>query len=121
MALIAAHLNASVIMVVTVYIVISIKPPSPPTSIPPPLPVPHKPYGFCGRYAPCLLTYYLAASSLLESLSPCLLPPNVADCRAAEKTEQVIELSWGGAGHWREDVEKGGGGGMDEERRVGVG
>ena len=28
--------------------------PSPPWAL---LPVPNKPYGFCGRYAPCLLTY----------------------------------------------------------------
>ena len=43
MALIAAHLDAGVILVMTV--------PSSPTSIPPSplLPVPNKPYGFCGR------------------------------------------------------------------------
>ena len=48
MALIAAHLNAEAL---------GIKSPSPPTSIPlsPLLPVPNKPYGFCGRLAPCLL------------------------------------------------------------------
>ena len=40
MALIAAHPNAGVILVVTAFI-----PPSPL------LPVPNKPYGFCGRYA----------------------------------------------------------------------
>ena len=42
MALIAAHLNAGVILVVSVAIGIL----SPPSSL---LPVPNKPYGFCGR------------------------------------------------------------------------
>ena len=47
MALITAHLNAGVILVVTVYDRYIIPPPPPP----------HKPFDFCGHQAPCLLTY----------------------------------------------------------------
>ena len=56
MALIAAHLNAGRFGGDSVSI--GIYSPSSPTSIPLPpiLPVPNKPYDFCGRYAPCLLT-----------------------------------------------------------------
>ena len=50
MALIAAHLNAGHSGGASV--AIGIYSPSSPTSVPPPppfLPVPNKPYGFCGR------------------------------------------------------------------------
>ena len=56
MTLIAAHLNAGVILVVTVcdrYIISLF----PHLHTPPLLPVPNKPRGFCGRYAPCLLYF----------------------------------------------------------------
>ena len=52
MALVAVHLNAEVIPVVTVYsdsYIISLLPPSIPPPPPALLPVPNKPYGFCGR------------------------------------------------------------------------
>ena len=54
MALVAAHLNAGVILAVIVkcsnrYIIISPPPPTPPLHSPFPLPVPNKPYGFCAR------------------------------------------------------------------------
>ena len=48
MALIAAHLSDSVY---------NLPLPPPPYPLSPILPVPNKPYDFCGRYAPCLLTY----------------------------------------------------------------
>ena len=59
MALIAAHLNAGHSGGDSVAIGIYIYSPSSPTSIPPSpiLPVPNKPYGFCGR----LLPYDLSA------------------------------------------------------------
>ena len=61
MALIAAHLNAGHSGGDGVGI--GIYSPSSPTSIPlptpPRLPVPNKPYGFCGRKASCLFTYLL--------------------------------------------------------------
>ena len=65
MALIAAHLNAGVTLVVTVWRQVYILPP-PPSPVPhsPLPPVPNKPYGFCGRYAPCsLLTYLMSLTS----------------------------------------------------------
>ena len=34
--------------------------PPPPYPLPPFLPVPNKPYGFCGRQAPCLLWVYIS-------------------------------------------------------------
>ena len=50
MALIAARLNAGVILVVTVLQYVNNTPlPPPPYPLPPILPVPNKPYGFCGR------------------------------------------------------------------------
>ena len=51
MALIAAHLNAGVILVVTEHTAIGILSPSSPNTTPPSplLPVPNKPYGFCGH------------------------------------------------------------------------
>ena len=50
MVLIAAHLNAGIIPVVTVQRqVYNLPLPPPPFPLPPLLPVPNKPYGFCGR------------------------------------------------------------------------
>ena len=57
MALIAAHLIAGVILVVTVQrLVYNLPLPPLPYPLPPLLPVPNKPYGFCRRYTPSLLT-----------------------------------------------------------------
>ena len=56
MAVIAAHLNAGVILVVTVQRqVYNLLLPPPPYPLLP-SPVPNKPHGLCGRQAPCLLT-----------------------------------------------------------------
>ena len=50
MALITAHLSAEVILVVTVQRqVYDLPRPPPPGRLPAVLPVPNKPYGFCGR------------------------------------------------------------------------
>ena len=52
MALVTAHLNAGVILVVTVLQQVYNLPIPPHLTTPfPPLPVPNKPYGFCGRKA----------------------------------------------------------------------
>ena len=59
MALIAAHLNAGVILVLTVERQVYNLPLPPPPYPFPLLPVPNKPYGFCGREALCLLACIL--------------------------------------------------------------
>ena len=68
MALIAAHLNAGVILVVTVQREVCNLPlPQPPYPLPlPPSPFPNKPCGFCGRYALCLLIYLLTWDFLID-------------------------------------------------------
>ena len=64
MALTAAHINAGVVSGGD-SVAIGIQAPSPPHQYP----VPHiflvsnKPYGFCGRQAPCLLTYLLTITT----------------------------------------------------------
>ena len=67
MALIAAHLNKGVIVVVIYSVAIGMYSPSSPTSIPssPILPVPNKPYGFCGRLS--TLFIYLPVLCLREA------------------------------------------------------
>ena len=63
MALIAAHLNAghSGRDSVSNRYILSLFPPLHTPS--PSLPVPNKPYGFCGRKASCLLTYLMTNGS----------------------------------------------------------
>ena len=54
---IAAHLKSGIILGDSVAIYIyNLHLPPPPHSLPPFLPVPNKPYSFCGRQASCLLT-----------------------------------------------------------------
>ena len=73
MAIIAGHLRAEVTgdSVAVGIIIISLSPHLH-TPFPPLLPVPNKPYGFCGREAPCLLTYPEPVAHSLLHLAPSL-------------------------------------------------